>query len=283
LHPRRRPLVFADELHAKAIAYRNHAALTDNSIVADDGVILRGWMIRPAAGGDEVILLHGQGDNRAGMLGPADMLLRHGYTVLLPDARAHGQSGGAIATYGVKEASDIRRWYEWLRRSTPSGCIDGLGDSMGAAELLNSLSVESNFCAVVAESSFATFQEAAYVRIGQQFNTGPWLGRSLLRPVSWSGLLYAKMRYGVALNLASPEHAVAESHVPILLIHGLADTNLPPWHSEMIKSSNPAVVLWEPRNVGHCQASTVEPAEYKARVLNWFESHHSAAVASDSR
>ncbi|MGO9434659.1 MAG: alpha/beta hydrolase [Terracidiphilus sp.] len=279
LHPERSPLSSSEEQKAQSIADRNHAVLTDVAITADDGVNLRAWNMRPFAGnGEGVILLHGQGDNRAGMLANADMLLRHGYAVLLPDSRAQGESGGLIATYGVQEAADVRRWYDWLHSSLSPRCIDGLGDSMGAAQLLRSLEVEPAFCAVVAESSFATFQEAANDRLGQQFNVGPWLGRTLLRPAFWAGLGYARLRYGVDLMQASPENAVAHSQVPILLIHGLADTNLPSRHSEMMKAVNPAVVLWEPMHAGHCEASTTAPAEYESRVIGWFASHDRRAM-----
>jgi fermentation-respiration switch protein FrsA (DUF1100 family) len=276
LHPPRLALDASRDQSAAKIAEENHADLREVEIAASDGAKLRGWSIRPATGnGDAVILLHGVGDNRAGMLGPADILLRHGYAVLLPDARAHGMSGGAIATYGVLEADDIRRWFEWLRGDHALHCIDGIGDSMGAAELLRSLDAERGFCAVVGEGPFASFREAAYDRLGQQFSTGPWLGRTLLRPAFTVGMEYARLRYGVDLRDAAPEKSVAETSVPVLLIHGLADTNLPPRHSEMMKAAVPAVVRWEPAGAEHCGASTAAPAEYERRVVGWFASHDS--------
>ena len=207
------------------------------------------------------------------MLGPAQMLLRHGFAVLLPDARAHGMSGGQVVTYGVLEAEDVRRWFEWLKQSESPHCIDGIGDSMGGAELLRSLDAEHGFCAVVAESAFSSFREAAYDRLGQQFSTGPWLGRTLLRPALIVGMAYARLRYEVDFRRADPAGSVAASHVPVLLIHGLADMNLPPRHSEMIKAANPTAVLWEPVGAGHCGASNAAPAEYERRVVSWFAGH----------
>jgi fermentation-respiration switch protein FrsA (DUF1100 family) len=276
LHPPRLALDAERYQRAVDIAAENHADLRDVEISASDGAKLRAWSIRPATGnGDAVILLHGLSDNRAGMLGPAQMLLRHGYTVLLPDARAHGMSGGPIATYGVLEADDIRRWFEWLRKDQAPRCIDGVGDSMGAAELLQSLDMEPGFCAVAAESPFASFREAAYDRLGQQFSTGPWLGRTLLLPVFGIGMEYAWLRYGVDLRDAAPAKSVAKTGVPVLLIHGLADTNLPPRHSEMMKAAVPAVVLWEPFGADHCGASIAAPAEYERKVVGWFRSHDS--------
>jgi hypothetical protein len=38
------------------------------------------------------------------------MVLQQGYRVLLPDSRAHGESGGTLATYGLVERDDIHRW-----------------------------------------------------------------------------------------------------------------------------------------------------------------------------
>jgi len=281
LHPGRRALGPQAEELAQAVAARNQAQLAEVSITADDGATLRGWSIRPLrANGDAVILLHGHTDNRAGMLGNADLLLGHGYAVLLPDARAHGASGGEMATYGVKEAGDVRRWFDWIEQAEAPRCIDGLGESMGAAQLLQSLRNEPGFCAVVAESSFASFREASYDRMGEKMNAGAWAGRTLLRPAVEAGLLYARWRYGVDLERASPENAVAASSVPVLLIHGRRDINLPPRHSERILAQSssriPAVVLWEPAEAEHCGAAGAEPEEYERRVIGWFESHPAA-------
>jgi uncharacterized protein len=277
LHPARLSLLPADQALAQSVAERDHAAMTSVSLQADDGAVLRAWLFAlPRGNGDAVILLHGMADNRAGMLGNAEMLLHHGFSVLLPDARAHGQSGGLIAAYGVNEAGDLRHWFAWLRQTVAPHCIDGLGDSMGAAILLESLAVEPHFCAVVAESPFSSFREASYDRLGQWFHAGPWLGRTLLRPTVPAGFLYAGFRYGIDLENASPESAVAGTRVPVLLIHGLADTNLPPRHSELIKAANPTVELWEPEGAEHCGAASTAPEEYERRVVRWFDAHRQA-------
>lgn len=282
LHTPRRLLTPGLIAQATALAERYHAALDTVTITAKDGVVLQAWNIRPAhANGDAVILLHGKSDNRAAMLGPAEMLLRHGYAVLLPDARAHGASGGDLATYGIEENDDIRRWFDWLQRTQAPHCIDGLGNSMGAALLLESLKTERGYCAVVAESSYASFREASYDRIGQWFGTGPWIGRTLLRPMIGFGFVYVRWRYGVDLRQDDPTAAVADSHVPVLLIHGLLDKNLPAKNSEIIlaesRRRDGEVALWEPPDAGHTGAAGAEPEEYERRVIGWFESHQTPA------
>ncbi|HTB95474.1 MAG TPA: alpha/beta fold hydrolase [Terracidiphilus sp.] len=283
LHPARLLLSANADAQANAIARSDRVVLEPVSISADDGAVLRGWRIRTVHGnGDAVILLHGQSDNRTGMVGTAQLLLRHGYSVLLPDARAHGVSGGALATYGVKEANDIRRWFEWLGRTEVPHCIYGLGESMGAAELLQSLKREAGFCAVVAESPFANFREASYDRMGERIGAGAWAGRTLMRPAVEVGLLYAHWKYGIELSQAAPDKAVAGSRTPVLLIHGMKDDNLPPHNSELIIAQSrgriPQVALWEPKEAGHCGAAGAEPKEYERRVIEWFGDHHSPSL-----
>jgi pimeloyl-ACP methyl ester carboxylesterase len=198
LHPGRRALGTHAKENASDVAARNGAELTEVAVTAVDGVTLRAWSIRHFHGnGDAVILLHGHTDNRAGMLGNADLLLRHGFAVLLPDARAHGISGGDISTCGVMESGDIRRWFDSVQKAEAPRCVDGLGESMGAAQLLESLRTTPGFCAVVAECPFASFREASYDRLAERLDAGAWLGRTLLRPAVDTGFLYTRWKYGV--------------------------------------------------------------------------------------
>jgi dipeptidyl aminopeptidase/acylaminoacyl peptidase len=260
---------------AEATASRFGATLRDVSVTASDGSHLHGWFARPAkTNGDSVILLHGVGDNRQGMMGFAELFLSNGFAVLVPDSRAHGESGGDFPTYGLKESDDVHRWFEWLVIQQRPKCVFGMGESMGAAILLQSVETESRFCAVLAESSFASFRQIAYVRVGQFFHTGTWLGRIVLRPAVETAFLYGRMTRGINLADASPERSVVESHVPILLIHGLADDNIPPQQSERIRAHNPAeIVLWEVPLAGHCGAVNAAGREFYTRVLGWFRSH----------
>ena len=73
------------------------------------------------------------------MMGFAELFLSHGFTVLIPDSRAHGESGGDFSTYGLKESDDVHRWFDWLVIQQHSKCIFGMGESMGAAILLQAL------------------------------------------------------------------------------------------------------------------------------------------------
>jgi pimeloyl-ACP methyl ester carboxylesterase len=190
----------------------------------------------------------------------------------LPDSRAQGKSGGDFPTYGIKESDDVHRWFDWLVTQQRPKCIFGMGESMGAAIILQSVKT-TPFCAVVAESSFASFRQIGFVRVGQVFRTGPWLGRIVLRPAVEAAFLYGRLTRGVYLADASPQVSVAGSRVPIFLIHGLADDNIPFQQSETIRARNPAdITLWEVPLAGHCGAVNADQQEFDKRVLGWFTS-----------
>lgn len=271
LHPGRRELANDEIAGVRDAVHGMNAELSDVSITTSDGVSLGGWLVRPAhANGDAAMLLHGLGDNRLGMSGYARLLLAHGFPVLMPDARGHGASGGNLVTYGLIERNDIRQWVEFLSAQTNAHCVYGTGESMGAAELLQSLAAGTRFCAVVAESAFANFREIAYDRMGQPFGLGPWVGRTVLRPLVEVAFLRARWKYGLKMDQVSPEDAVAATHIPVLLIHGQVDSNIPVRHSRAMHAVAPQTVLWEVPGADHCGAMTVAPAEFERRMVGWF-------------
>jgi pimeloyl-ACP methyl ester carboxylesterase len=270
LHPARRQLSDDATKEFRQSLHDFNGPLEDVSITVSDGAVLQAWLVRPAnPNGDAALLLHGLGDNRLGMTGYAQLLLAHGFTVLLPDARAHGRSGGILATYGLLERHDIRQWVNFLRSRTNPRSIYGLGESMGAAQLLQSLGVGETFAGVIAESSFSNFREIAYDRMGQPFHLGPWIGRTVLRPVVEVAFLRARWKYHIDMEQVAPEDVVAVTHIPVLLIHGAIDSNIPVRHSRRIHDRNPTTVLWEVPGADHCGAMAVAPQEFEQRVLRF--------------
>lgn len=259
---------------ALALARELGGSVRDVQIRAFDGVPLRGWLFEPAhPGGGTVMLFHGMSDSRLSELGYARLLLKRGYRVLAIDERGNGSSGGEIETFGVLERHDTHAWADWLFADSPDTKLYGLGESMGAGVLLESLATEPRFRAIVAECAFQNFREVAYDRVSQHFGTRLDFKRPLYFGVIESGLLYARWRYGVDFDDASPEDAVAATHTPVLLIHGLVDDNVYPVQSERMAARNPAhVSLWQPRSCHTCALGAV-PAEFERRVVGWFQSH----------
>jgi len=274
VHPARRPLTEDEVATMRDSARSLDADLTDTSINTPDNATLRAWTIHPHhPNGDAVLLLHGLGDNRIGMTGYAQLLVAHGFTVLLPDARAHGTSDGPLATFGLIERNDIHEWFDFLNLQDHPHCIFALGESMGAAQLLQSLDTLPHFCAVVAESPFASFREIAYDRMGQPFHLGPWIGRTILRPLVEVAFLRARWKYNLNMQQISPEDSAAATTVPILLIHGQIDSNIPVRHSQRIHAHAPNTLLWEVPAADHCGAISTAPQEFERRLFGWLTDH----------
>jgi pimeloyl-ACP methyl ester carboxylesterase len=256
---------------ADAVARNTGSAWEHVRVIAKDGVALDGWRFTPREpNGSVAILLHGIADNRLGMLAHASFLLRNGYSVLLPDLRGHGASAGDILTYGIKEADDIRCWADLLLNGHAAGRLYGIGQSLGAAILLESLLTEPRLRAIVADSPFASFEEIAYDRL-QQFSGMP---RAAFWPMIHFAFAYTSLRYGVDLRRASPVDAIRATKVPILLIHGALDTNIPPRHSQQLHAANLATSqLWIVGNAGHVASLSTAPDDYVRNVLGWLQTH----------
>jgi uncharacterized protein len=123
---------------------------------------------------------------------------------------------------------------------------------------------------VVAECPFSTFAGVARYRLSRASGVPQWT----FWPVAETGFGYARLRYGVNLHNASAVAAVRSTTTPILLIHGVQDTNIPIRHSREIAAANPrSVRLWEVPAAAHVNASAVEPVRYIREVLEWFDGH----------
>jgi alpha-beta hydrolase superfamily lysophospholipase len=297
LHPIRRALTpdlirEADSSFAAAGATRE-----DFVVPAPDGALLRGWKVRPNnPNGSWVLLFHGVADNRVGVIGQSEFLLRAGYSAVMMDARSHGDSGGPIATYGWLERNDTRAIIDALLLSehvgaglappassftssaslTSSFHIFALGESMGAGIVLQSAAADPRIEAVVAEASFANLREASYDYAG--LRKYPWLGKTIFAPGTWTLLYRDEKLAGFPVAEVSPVRAVASRAFPVLLICDEQDVALPCRHSEMIyAAARGARQLWVVPRAFHTAAYGFEPEEFRRRVLAFFAENSSHA------
>ncbi len=239
---------------------------TTVTVVAQDGALLSAsWLRSSRTDGDCVAVLHGIGDSRMGTAGFAPMFLNEGYSVLLPDSRAHGESGGKFVTYGLLEKYDVIVWASWMKRA---GCrkLYALGESLGAAVLIQAAAIQPIFSAIVAECPYADLREVAEYRVAGPGRMPPIVARVIVAGT----LVYAALVYHLDLRQVSPVESIARASTPILLIHGLADVLTPPYNSIRLARANPRDPLWLVPKALHTGASLAAPEEFRKRVLNWF-------------
>ncbi len=250
---------------------RTGATKEDFNVRAPDGMELRGWKVRAAApNGDWVLLFHGVSDNRTGNLGHAEFLLRHGCNMVMMDSRAHGESGGAMATYGWKERYDTVAITDALYSSERVRHLYALGVSMGASIALQSAAAEPRIEAVIAEDPFANLREVCYDYAG--LHVSPLLGKTLFRPAVITAMRAVRKEGGFNPDDVSPEQAVAARPFPVLLICGTRDRTIPCRHAERIfKAARGPKDLWIVQGAEHASALGQAPAEYESRVISFLQ------------
>jgi fermentation-respiration switch protein FrsA (DUF1100 family) len=298
LHPIRRELTPDLIREADASLAVTGSTREDFEVTAPDGAPLRGWKVRPKnPNGSWVLVFHGVADNRVGVMGQSEFLLRAGYSILMMDARAHGASGGPIATYGWLERNDTRAIIEALLDSLMSPCLSiqwrgpggpdcappkhifALGESMGAGIVLQSAAVDPRIEAVVAEASFANLREASYDYAG--LRKYPWLGKTIFAPGTWTLLYRDEKLAGFPVAEVSPVKAVAARAFPVLLICDEKDEALPCRHSEMIyAAARGPKQLWVVPRAFHTAAYAFAPEEFRRRVLSFFATNSTANPAT---
>jgi alpha-beta hydrolase superfamily lysophospholipase len=270
LHPVRRPLTPDLIREADASFADTHARREDFLVTAPDGAILRGWKVWPREpNGAWVLLFHGVADNRVGTIGQSEILLRAGYSVVMMDQRAHGESGGSMATYGWLERDDSRAVVDALVSTEHPVHIFALGESMGAGIALQSAGIDPRIEAVVAEAPFASLREASYDYAGlQEF---PLLGKTLFVPGAWVMLHRGGKLAGFPASGVSPEQSVAGRNFPVLLVCDEADTTLPCRHAMRIyAAARGPKSLWMVPGAFHTAALGFAPEEFRRRVLEFY-------------
>ena len=83
------------------------------SFTGGDGLKMAGWFV-PPQNGATIILLHGYGGNRTGMLWHAGILAEAGYGLLMYDERASGESEGEHRSYGWEDPADVSGALDYL-------------------------------------------------------------------------------------------------------------------------------------------------------------------------
>jgi alpha-beta hydrolase superfamily lysophospholipase len=285
-----------------------HSQREDFDVRADDGVLLHGWIVRPPNPNRSwVLLFHGVSDNRVGMIGQSEILLRAGYSVVMMDARAHGASEGSMATYGWLERNDTRaiidaliareidhyiaeqiRTGKWIEKSESVADLKdaayfaqatkiyrgeplhifALGESMGAGIALQS-AADPRIEAVVAEASFSTLREASYDYAGLRWS--PLLGKTLFAPFSWTLMYRGGKIAGLPVAEVSAVKAVASRPFPVLLICDEKDEALPCRHTQKIyAAARGPKEFWEVPGADHTAALGLQPVEFQRRVLTFF-------------
>ena len=96
--------------------------------------------------------------------------------------------------------------------------------------------------------------------------------RGVPAPITFVAKAFATMRYGIDWDALDFLSKASDIDVPVLLIHGEADTTVPIETSYIFAGENPEMVkLYSFENVGHVAAWNWHPTEYRGLVQEFVE------------
>jgi dienelactone hydrolase len=237
------------------------AAYQDVAFEASDGLDLAGWY-RPSENGAAVLVVHGGSSDRKGSVHHAELLARHGYGVLLYDARGRGESDGSENNYGWDWSKDISGALEFLkaRDEVDPGRIGAVGLSTGADALIDVAGERDDIAALVtdgaAAGSFADWQRLR----GTELGTVPgWVMFSTIRLLS-----------GDAPSRPLEEQ-VRKIETPTLLISAGTDVerDFNVLYDEA--AADAPVEHWNLPDAHHTDAIHEHPDVYEQRVASFFD------------
>jgi alpha-beta hydrolase superfamily lysophospholipase len=234
------------------------------SFAGASGSQVRGWFVPGLPHHGAILLFHGVHANRLAMLPRARWLHDLGYSVLLIDFQAAGESDGKAVTFGYRESHDASAALDWLRMQAPGERIGIIATSMGgAAVLLAEPTMQPD--AIVLEQVYPTIQDALRDRLSLHLGTaGPWLTQPFL--ITMHAML------GIDAEQLRPIDHIGALSAPMLLIAGDADRHTRLDESRaMYAAAGAESRLWIVPGARHVDLYRYAGDEYRHRVGEFLE------------
>ena len=108
------------------------------SLKTTDSVSLESWYVPKDSARGTIIMFHGHGSSKSGIVAEARELHAMGYNLVLTDFRAHGNSEGSVTSIGINESKDVKAVYDYIVAKGEKNIIIW-GISMGAATALKAV------------------------------------------------------------------------------------------------------------------------------------------------
>lgn len=262
-------------------------ALKDFYIENDGGETLHALYVAAARPTRKTaVIVHGYTDNAVRML-----MIGHLYNkvmdfnILLPDLYGHGMSEGDHAQMGWKDRLDVLQWTEaadelFGRNNMPDSigiCSTEMvvhGISMGAAttmmvsgEVEHGIYQQPFIKCFVEDCGYTSVWDEFQGELKTQFNLPAF---PLLHTASW----LCKQEYEWDFQEASALEQIRKCTLPMLFIHGDADTFVPTWMVYLLYEAKPEPKeLWVVPGSAHAMSYKDHPQEYTEHVKNFVDKY----------
>ena len=235
----------------------------------EDAIRISGWFFTAAASGPAptVVLCHGIWTGRRECLPLALRFREAGYNVLCFDFRAHGLSDGRFTSVGHHETNDVLGAVDYLksRPEVDSSRIGVVGFSMGAAASIQAAARSQDIAAIVADSAYADFLDAARY----SFRLVTRVPHFPMAPVA---MRWAKWIVNVDAARMRPVDAIGRiAPRPVLIAHGELDEIVPVRHAmTLFQAADEPKELWIAPGAHHVGARDTDTDSYFTRVEQFF-------------
>lgn len=243
----------------------------DVELQSSSGHTLRGWFIPPPerSDGRAGVFVHGAKSSRFQALEHgAKYWYRRGYGLLTMDLSGRGTSEGRYITYTVDERLDVRSMLEWLRRQD---CVDGskvvlFGTSNGASAAIYAAADDAELPGLALDAPYNDLWKAS----GEELRGR---GMSALLRYPLAGVIW--LRTGIDLRTVRPGEVITRVRAPVLFIHGDADEQVLPYHSELMAEARRGAGLpterWVLSGGEHGFDNYPPEGIFWSRVLDFFD------------
>lgn len=244
------------------------SALKDTFIVNREGKKLHAYFVAsPRPTRKTAVVVHGYTDNAIRMMMIGYLYNRDmGYNILLPDLQYHGKSEGRAIQMGWKDRLDVLEWMDVAHSiygDSTQMVVHGI--SMGAATTMM-LSGEP-----LKEYVKCFVEDCGYTSVWEEFS-GELKGRFHLPefPLMHTTDRLCRLVYGWSFKEASSLEQVKKCRLPMLFIHGDADTYVPTDMVYPLYEAKPGPKeLWVVPGARHAVSYKENKEEYTRRVKDF--------------
>ena len=219
------------------------------------------------------ILLHGYMNNKNTMSAYANLFHKLGYNVLMPDARAHGQSQGKYIGYGWIEKADVKKWVnKVVKCNGQNSKIVIFGVSMGGATTMmtSGEKLPKQVKALVEDCGYTDVKSEIEHEAKSLYNMPKFPRFPLVEILS----AINRVKVGYFLADGSSVNQLKKNKRPMLFIHGAKDTFVP---TKMVyanyKASQGPKELWIVPGAKHAKSYATHPKAYEKHIEHFLSKY----------
>lgn len=242
----------------------------DVYVTSADGLKLHGYEVFNENGnGNYIIACHGYSGSADDMARYAKWYYGMGYSLILPDARAHGQSEGHVRGMGWLERKDILVWTDKILSEHSDAKIALFGISMGGATVMMASGEElpKQVKAIIEDCGYSSVWDEFKTQMKNMFHLPSF-------PIMNVASVVTKVRGGYSLSEASSVDQLKKCKLPVLFIHGKEDQFVPFDMLDVVyeaaKTEKEKIAV---ENAGHAMSSTKDPETYWSTVESFLSKH----------